>query len=59
MAEEKVELSKMGLRIQRFYTSEPPLWTKKQVHDVTGVKAITEEEYFIITGEVYVVPFVE
>lgn len=49
----------MGTRIKKFYDNKPPLWTKEQVHIVTGIGSITPEEYKIITGEDYVVPFAE
>lgn len=50
-------LSTMGARIKRFYDGK--LWTKEQVHIVTGIGSITQEEYKVITGEDYVVPFTE
>lgn len=41
-------------RIKRFYNQN--LWTKNQVYLSVGAKAITPDEYFLITGEVYVAP---
>lgn len=45
-------MNKMAERIKRFYDNE--LWTKQQVHDAVGAKAITAVEYQSITGEEYV-----
>ena len=41
----------MFARIKRFYDNN--LWTKEQVYIVTGLKVLTPEEYYAITGEPY------
>lgn len=41
----------MFARIQRFYNQG--LWKKYQVHDAVTAKAITAEEYQIITGDAF------
>lgn len=42
----------MFARIKRFYDNG--LWTKEQVHTVTGLGVLTPKEYKEITGEDYV-----
>lgn len=42
----------MFARIKRFYDNG--LWTKEQVHIVTGLGTITPEQYKEITNEEYV-----
>lgn len=43
----------MFTRIKQFY--DKGLWTKQQIYNVVAVGAITAEQYFEITGEIYVI----
>ena len=44
-------MSKKFAKVKRYY--DEGLWSKSQVHDAVVHNWITEEEYEIITGEVY------